>query len=203
MEREGWRALLAAGVSDWGGISPLTRDHVNPEARPAPGPRNCTACMVVLLLRCYQPVLLLPHGSHALCLLSALPCRGTGGRRELGLNRMARPAPPAPAPATPGARRVLRRRRCAQAPWPHLEALAAVTASAGKALVPRCAPARARQSLFSSRLSSEHQTRALQMGHSDVAWRSRQPVSARPRVWAVLWTPVRPPQAGRCMGVAA
>jgi len=38
LEREGWRALLAAGISDWGGISPLTRDHVNPEARPAPGP---------------------------------------------------------------------------------------------------------------------------------------------------------------------
>ncbi len=27
-----WRALLAAGINDWGGISPITRDHVNPEA---------------------------------------------------------------------------------------------------------------------------------------------------------------------------
>ncbi len=28
----GWQALLAAGINDWGGISPLTRDYVNPEA---------------------------------------------------------------------------------------------------------------------------------------------------------------------------
>eukprot|EP00884_Botryococcus_braunii_P011815 jgi/Botrbrau1/20634/Bobra.113_1s0059.2 len=28
----GWRALLQAGINDWGGISPLTRDFVNPEA---------------------------------------------------------------------------------------------------------------------------------------------------------------------------
>ncbi|KAK9805644.1 hypothetical protein WJX72_009860 [[Myrmecia] bisecta] len=26
-----WRALLDAGINDWGGISPLTRDYVNPE----------------------------------------------------------------------------------------------------------------------------------------------------------------------------
>jgi FO synthase len=26
------RALIAAGINDWGGISPVTRDHVNPEA---------------------------------------------------------------------------------------------------------------------------------------------------------------------------
>ncbi|GFR53125.1 hypothetical protein Agub_g15841, partial [Astrephomene gubernaculifera] len=31
----GWRALLDAGVNDWGGISPLTADFVNPE-RPWP-----------------------------------------------------------------------------------------------------------------------------------------------------------------------
>jgi len=46
--------------------------------------------------------------------------------------------------ARDGATREPRRRRSAQAPWPHLEALAAVTASAGKALVPRCAAARPR-----------------------------------------------------------
>lgn len=26
-----WAALLAAGINDWGGLSPLTRDFVNPE----------------------------------------------------------------------------------------------------------------------------------------------------------------------------
>lgn len=26
-----WKALLDAGISDWGGMSPLTRDFVNPE----------------------------------------------------------------------------------------------------------------------------------------------------------------------------
>ena len=26
------RALIAAGINDWGGVSPVTRDHVNPEA---------------------------------------------------------------------------------------------------------------------------------------------------------------------------
>ncbi|KAG2425571.1 hypothetical protein HXX76_013614 [Chlamydomonas incerta] len=31
----GWRALLDAGINDWGGISPITRDFVNPE-RPWP-----------------------------------------------------------------------------------------------------------------------------------------------------------------------
>ena len=29
--RRGWRALLDAGINDWGGISPVTRDFVNPE----------------------------------------------------------------------------------------------------------------------------------------------------------------------------
>ena len=28
----GLTALLAAGLNDWGGISPLTVDHINPEA---------------------------------------------------------------------------------------------------------------------------------------------------------------------------
>ena len=32
-------ALLAAGVDDWGGVSPVTPDHVNPE-RPWPAPRR-------------------------------------------------------------------------------------------------------------------------------------------------------------------
>ncbi len=27
-----WEALLNAGINDWGGVSPLTRDYVNPEA---------------------------------------------------------------------------------------------------------------------------------------------------------------------------
>jgi len=31
----GWRQLVAAGINDWGGISPITRDYVNPE-RPWP-----------------------------------------------------------------------------------------------------------------------------------------------------------------------
>lgn len=51
-----WGALLSAGINDWGGLSPLTRDFVNPEK-----------------------------------------------------------------------------------PWPHIHALAAVTAAAGFALLPRCA----------------------------------------------------------------
>jgi FO synthase len=29
--------LIAAGVNDWGGVSPVTPDHVNPERR---GPRS-------------------------------------------------------------------------------------------------------------------------------------------------------------------
>ena len=29
--RLGWRALLDAGINDWGGMSPVTRDFVNPE----------------------------------------------------------------------------------------------------------------------------------------------------------------------------
>ncbi|WP_407686694.1 bifunctional FO biosynthesis protein CofGH [Mycobacterium sp. HUMS_1102779] len=35
VSREECRALIAAGVDDWGGVSPLTPDHVNPE-RPWP-----------------------------------------------------------------------------------------------------------------------------------------------------------------------
>ena len=27
----GWRAILAAGANDFGGISPVTKDYVNPE----------------------------------------------------------------------------------------------------------------------------------------------------------------------------
>ena len=27
----GWTHLLAAGINDWGGVSPLTKDYVNPE----------------------------------------------------------------------------------------------------------------------------------------------------------------------------
>src|SRR3546814_6140187 len=30
--REDLEALLHAGVNDWGGVSPVTPDHVNPEA---------------------------------------------------------------------------------------------------------------------------------------------------------------------------
>ena len=30
-QAEGWRQLLGAGINDWGGLSPLTRDFVNPE----------------------------------------------------------------------------------------------------------------------------------------------------------------------------
>jgi hypothetical protein len=29
--QHGWAALLDAGINDWGGLSPLTRDYVNPE----------------------------------------------------------------------------------------------------------------------------------------------------------------------------
>lgn len=28
---QGWASLLAAGINDWGGLSPITRDFVNPE----------------------------------------------------------------------------------------------------------------------------------------------------------------------------
>ena len=28
----GWAQLVAAGINDWGGVSPLTPDHVNPES---------------------------------------------------------------------------------------------------------------------------------------------------------------------------
>ncbi len=27
----GWRGLIDAGINDWGGLSPVTRDFVNPE----------------------------------------------------------------------------------------------------------------------------------------------------------------------------
>ena len=30
-QSEGWKQLLDAGINDWGGLSPLTRDFVNPE----------------------------------------------------------------------------------------------------------------------------------------------------------------------------
>jgi FO synthase len=30
---DAWRRLIGAGINDWGGISTVTRDHVNPEAR--------------------------------------------------------------------------------------------------------------------------------------------------------------------------
>jgi FO synthase len=36
LSRNGYAGLLAAGLNDWGGVSPLTRDHINPEA---PWPR--------------------------------------------------------------------------------------------------------------------------------------------------------------------
>ena len=35
--------LIAAGINDWGGISPVTPDHVNPEA---PWPARSTATTV-------------------------------------------------------------------------------------------------------------------------------------------------------------
>lgn len=31
VEGGSWEALLGAGINDWGGLSPLTRDFVNPE----------------------------------------------------------------------------------------------------------------------------------------------------------------------------
>ena len=37
-----WRALLDAGINDWGGVSPLTRDYVNPE-RPWPHVQSLAA----------------------------------------------------------------------------------------------------------------------------------------------------------------
>jgi FO synthase len=36
LSAEGYDRLAAAGLNDWGGISPLTPDHINPE-RPWPG----------------------------------------------------------------------------------------------------------------------------------------------------------------------
>ena len=33
---DGYERLAAAGLNDWGGVSPLTPDHINPE-RPWPG----------------------------------------------------------------------------------------------------------------------------------------------------------------------
>ena len=36
LSAEGYDRLPAAGLNDWGGISPLTPDHINPE-RPWPG----------------------------------------------------------------------------------------------------------------------------------------------------------------------
>ena len=32
LQPEGLAALLRAGINDWGGVSPVTPDHVNPEA---------------------------------------------------------------------------------------------------------------------------------------------------------------------------
>lgn len=42
VSREECRALIAAGVDDWGGVSPLTPDHVNPE-RPWPAVEDLAA----------------------------------------------------------------------------------------------------------------------------------------------------------------
>ena len=30
-QAQSWQRLLGAGINDWGGLSPLTRDFVNPE----------------------------------------------------------------------------------------------------------------------------------------------------------------------------
>lgn len=51
----GWRALVNAGANDFGGISPLTKDYVNPEK---PWPRIAdlaaavAACGKALVPRC-------------------------------------------------------------------------------------------------------------------------------------------------------
>ncbi len=50
-----WKALLDAGINDWGGMSPLTRDYVNPE-KPWPHVESLAAATAatgkVLLPRC-------------------------------------------------------------------------------------------------------------------------------------------------------
>ena len=99
-ERKGWRALLAAGVSDWGGISPLTRDHVNPEARPAPGPyvaQRDGGAASALRPACAAAASRQPC---ALPYLNAAMERHGRATRPRPEEHGARPAPPAPTPAT-------------------------------------------------------------------------------------------------------
>ena len=54
VDLEECRALLGAGVDDWGGVSPLTPDHVNPE-RPWPSLERLRAITAQCRLRAAAP----------------------------------------------------------------------------------------------------------------------------------------------------
>ena len=63
-----WSALLAAGINDWGGVSPLTRDWVNPEeAWPHVSAlaEVTAAAGFPLLPRCIMLAALLLHSDHS------------------------------------------------------------------------------------------------------------------------------------------
>ena len=52
----GWRLLLGAGINDWGGVSPVTRDWVNPE-KPVGVSISCVGiCLDVCVQRVYECV---------------------------------------------------------------------------------------------------------------------------------------------------
>ena len=105
------RALLEAGVDDWGGVSPLTPDHVNPE-RPWPSLERLreltAACGFELRARLTVHPEYVRAGEPWLDPRVSAP-RGRAGRRR-------RPRPPRRPPHRPalaGARRRLQPRRAA------------------------------------------------------------------------------------------
>ena len=88
-----YRLILAAGIDDWGGVSPLTPDHVNPE-RPWPqiddlAARTAAAGMTLReRLTAYPPYLAEPWLDPRLAAhVSALAEPGTGLAREGAIPR--------------------------------------------------------------------------------------------------------------------
>ena len=92
----GLTELIAAGIDDWGGVSPVTLDHVNPEA---PWPEIAalaseTASAGKTLVRAASRQWPLPCRARAVaCAARAESCPGGGGRgwirprRSLGAGR--------------------------------------------------------------------------------------------------------------------
>ena len=116
---EGFGRLIEAGLNDWGGVSPVTPDHVNPEA---PWPqierlRTETAAQGKVLT---ERLAVYPDYGRRSCALAGpgpapAAASGDGGRRLRPAATAGRPASGGPA-ARPAAARADKRRR----PWAHI-----------------------------------------------------------------------------------